>query len=258
MQFNWIAENYNKNSQFQYDHAISALDKHTFNGNEYVLDVGCGDGKISSKISTLVPNGLVIGIDSAKSMVEFSRKKFCTQNTNLSFHTCKAEEIYFNNYFDLIVSFACLHWVKDQLSFLINAKKALKNNGKIILTLYPKHKYLWDSIEDTVLHENWKNYFETYSNPHISYDLKSYESFIKKANLHILHLEEHIPIAYFSSPIEAKDFLKSWLPHTDQLDNSLKDIFLTSIIERFCEQVKPLMNGSIRMPFRRLDVVLEK
>jgi ubiquinone/menaquinone biosynthesis C-methylase UbiE len=258
MEFNWVAEDYYQNSQFQFDHAEVALSKYTFRGNEHVLDVGCGDGKITEKIAELVPNGKVLGIDSSKPMIDFAKNEFSTKNTNLSFSVCLAENINFINEFDLIVSFACLHWVKDQLSFLKGAKKALTENGKIIITLYPKHPAIWDAIDETTNDRSWSSNFIGYSNPHISYDISLYESLVKQAELKILHLEENVPVAYFPTKKEAESFLRSWLPHTDQIHPHLRDKFITSIIELFMKKIDILDDGIIGMPFRRLDIILEK
>jgi trans-aconitate 2-methyltransferase len=258
MQFDWVAENYNKNSDFQFHHAEYALSKYSFKGNEDILDVGCGDGKITSKIAKLAPQGTVLGIDSSKSMIDFAIKNFSRTQENLSFNVCRAEDINFRNAFDLIVSFACLHWVKDQISFLTGAKNALKADGKIIITLYPKHPDIWNAIENTVQNEHWLKYFSEYSNPHISYDLPSYELLIKEAGLKTIYIEEQMPIAFFSSRSEAEDFLRSWLPHADQVDYQLREKFIKEIIHRFLSISNIQNENNIGIPFRRLDIILEK
>ncbi|SRR5579883_2204006 len=258
MQFTWVAEDYYQNSQFQFDHAEAALSKYHFSGNEHVLDVGCGDGKITAIISTLVPNGKVIGIDSSQQMIDFAREEFGNKYKNLFFSVCRAENISFENSFDLIVSFACLHWVEDQLAFLLGAKRALKTNGKIIITLYPKHPAIWESIEETTLHPSWSRYFEGYSNPHISYNLELYRSLVKQSGLTIISLEEQIPIANFPTRKDAEAFLRSWLPHADQIHPHLRDKFISDIISRFIEKIEISPNGIIGMPFRRLDAILGK
>ncbi len=170
MNFTWVAENYSQNSQFQYEHARQALSRFQFKGNETVLDVGCGDGKITADIATKVISGHVLGIDSSASMIKFASSEF-HKLKNLQFSVCRAEDIPYEDDFDIIVSFACLHWVKDQLSFLVNAKKALKIGGAIHITLYPKHPDIWGSIDKTIKDASWHEYFINYKNPHISYDL---------------------------------------------------------------------------------------
>lgn len=43
----WDARKYSANSAVQYRIAMTVLAEHTFRGDEAVLDVGCGDGKIT-------------------------------------------------------------------------------------------------------------------------------------------------------------------------------------------------------------------
>ncbi len=51
----WDPDGYHNNSVIQYNAACELLNKFTINGSELVLDVGCGDGKISAKIAEKVP-----------------------------------------------------------------------------------------------------------------------------------------------------------------------------------------------------------
>ena len=258
MQFHWNAAYYNQHSQFQYAHAAEALSSYAFKSHEHVLDVGCGDGKITYTIASRVPEGTVVGIDSSESMIKYATNKF-SNRSNLHFKVCDAEKIDYQNEFDLIVSFACLHWVRDQLAFLIGARNALKANGLMILDLYPKHPSIWGAIEDTVHHKKWAKYFVDYSNPHISYDLPLYETLTKKAGLNIISIKEQIPIAQFTSRDEAEAFVHSWLPHTEQLSPPLKPSFISDILERFLENSPSCDdNNHIGIPFRRLDIILQK
>ena len=257
MHFRWNATYYNQHSQFQYAHAEEALASYVFKSHEHVLDVGCGDGKITYTIASRVPEGTVIGIDSSESMIRYATNKF-SDRPNLHFRICDAEQIDYHNEFDLIVSFACLHWVRDQLAFLIGAKNALKANGLMVLDLYPKHPIIWGAIEDTVHHKKWSKYFIDYSNPHISYDLPTYEVFAQKAGLKIISIKEEIPTAKFTSRDQAEAFVQSWLPHTEQLSHPLKSSFISDIFERFLENAPSCDDNQIRIPFRRLDITLQK
>lgn len=259
MNFTWVAEDYFQNSQFQYDHAQRALSQYQFQSDETVLDVGCGDGKITAEIANKAPNGHVVGIDSSEHMIKFANSEFGSKSDNLEFLVARAESFSYTNKFDLIVSFACLHWVKDQLSFLNAANNALKNNGKIILTLYPKHPYIWDSIEETISLPAWKEYFVGYKNPHISYDIDIYRNLCEQANLNIQYLKEEMPIANFKTVEGMEDFLKSWLPHTDQVHPYLRTKFISNIGNIFLKKISYKKSDTlIGMPFRRLDALLSK
>ena len=191
-------------------------------------------------------------------MIAFAHQQYEHSHQNLRFKVESAEQFEYTDEFDLILSFACLHWVKNQLLFLQNAKKALKPNGKMILNLYPKYPLIWQAIEQTTLQPHWAQYFEHYSNPHISYDKTTYQQLALDAGLKVSSIMEEVPIAHFSSQTEAEDFIRSWLPHTEQLAASLKDEFIHDVMDNFLmlSQAHNKNDIQIRIPFRRLDIVL--
>ncbi len=258
MNFTWVAEDYFQNSQFQYEHAQYAISRYDFTGNESVLDVGCGDGKITAELADRLKEGAVVGVDSSEAMIKFASAEFAKNRPNLNFNVCSAEKINYLNKFDVVFSFACLHWVKDQMAFLIGAKKALKDNGKIIITLYPKHPYIWEAIDETVNAPTWQEYFNKYENPHINYSKSIYQKLASKAGLVLEYLEEEVPIAYFKCKADMETFLRSWLPHTDQIHPQLREKFLSNIGSTFLKKVGTKNEKLIEMPFRRLDIVLAK
>ena len=51
----WDAKDYHKNSSEQQKWGLELLDKIALSGNERVLDVGCGDGKLTAEIVRRVP-----------------------------------------------------------------------------------------------------------------------------------------------------------------------------------------------------------
>ncbi len=58
----------------------------TLQGDESLLDLGCGDGKVSAFLSRLLPRGRVVRIDSSEPMINLAREKFtAVQYPNLEF-----------------------------------------------------------------------------------------------------------------------------------------------------------------------------
>ena len=55
--YKWDAKDYAKNSTAQFDWANELIDKLTLCGEEHVLDVGCGDGKVSAALSRRLSAG---------------------------------------------------------------------------------------------------------------------------------------------------------------------------------------------------------
>jgi trans-aconitate 2-methyltransferase len=68
--YNWNAEDYEMHSQSQQQWARELIGMLSLKGGEDVLDLGCGDGKVTAEIAEALPNGTVIGVDNSESIFE--------------------------------------------------------------------------------------------------------------------------------------------------------------------------------------------
>ncbi|NTW53204.1 MAG: methyltransferase domain-containing protein [Chlorobaculum sp.] len=97
-------------------------------GDESVLDLGCGDGVLTSKIAERLRDGLALGIDASKGMIAAAMPK---STPNLSFRLMDIDALDFEEEFDIIFSNATLHWVKDHRKLLCNVRRALRPGGRV-------------------------------------------------------------------------------------------------------------------------------
>lgn len=95
--YTWNPEDYERHSQSQQKWAGELIEKLDLSGTESVLDLGCGDGKVTAEIAKLVSQGSVIGVDSSSSMIELAEKRHpSSQYPNLSFKVMDARELLFD------------------------------------------------------------------------------------------------------------------------------------------------------------------
>jgi trans-aconitate methyltransferase len=112
MQRGWNAADYAKNSSAQLLWAQELISKLALQGCESVLDIGCGDGKISAQLARALKNGNVLGIDLSTEMIRYASTQFSSAKyPNLSFARMDATEIRLPQKFDVAFSNATLHWV---------------------------------------------------------------------------------------------------------------------------------------------------
>ncbi len=137
MTYKWNPEEYQASSSNQKKWGEELLSKIDFiKGYEKVLDIGCGDGKITAYIAQKVPQGFVVGIDSSEDMINLAKRNFPSNtHSNLVFIVKDAREIDFEEEFDIVFSNACLHWIVDHLPVLEKIKRTLKPSGKIFLQM---------------------------------------------------------------------------------------------------------------------------
>ena len=58
--YQWNADHYTQHSGSQYAWGLELIKKLKLSGQETVLDIGCGDGKLTASVADHLPQGNVI------------------------------------------------------------------------------------------------------------------------------------------------------------------------------------------------------
>lgn len=91
----WNPHDYAKNSAAQLKWARELRSRLILHGSESVLDVGCGDGKITADFAQALPQGQVVGIDSSPDMIGYAQETYSMPN--LSFACIDARALNFSS-----------------------------------------------------------------------------------------------------------------------------------------------------------------
>src|SRR3954463_7337040 len=122
----WDAGEYNRQSTLQETMAREQLARLLLKGNERILDLGCGDGKITAEIAARVPRGSVLGVDPSRNMIAYAASHFGPESRpNLRFEVADVRHLAYRQEFDRVVSFNALHWVPEQGEALRSIRTAL-------------------------------------------------------------------------------------------------------------------------------------
>ena len=106
----WNAPEYARIAGLQEAMATEVLSLLDLKGTERVLDLGCGNGKVTAEIAARVPQGVVVGMDASAEMVSFATSHFGPAVwPNLRFEVGDVRQLPFRGEFDLVVSFNALH-----------------------------------------------------------------------------------------------------------------------------------------------------
>lgn len=165
----WDAKDYSKNSQNQYQWAKELIPKLKLKGNEALLDIGCGDGKITAEIARYLPEGRVIGIDSSAQMIKLAQNTFYGKDyPNISFQVMDARKLFVQAEFDIIFSNAALHWIVDQKAVLQGVQRSLKTGGRLLFQMVGKGnaQAILGILDDLLVKKPWKEFYEDFAFPY--------------------------------------------------------------------------------------------
>ncbi len=72
----WNAAEYSRCSSLQEAMGQEVLALLNLRDSERILDLGCGDGKITAEIAARVPRSSVVGVDPSRVMIGFAQSHF--------------------------------------------------------------------------------------------------------------------------------------------------------------------------------------
>jgi trans-aconitate 2-methyltransferase len=226
---------YHKQSESQFQVGIQAFEDIPLKGTERILDVGCGTGRTTHYFAQKLPQATMVGIDLSHDMIAFAQKEF-GETPNLSFERHDATQMPFQDEFDVVISFYCLHWVDQKQKAVQNIADALKPGGKAYLYIsFASDLYLtWRACinEISVEYPHWA--------PHISDDgrMRSLDEWIALAQNAGLEVINHRMFEKVSEYPTMADFKKHAmaLGFVDLPDDE-KSAFLDVLLPRFYQRL---------------------
>jgi trans-aconitate 2-methyltransferase len=258
----WDPADYEKSSSAQYEWAMKLISRLKVAEDERILDIGCGDGRITARLAALVPKGEVVGIDLSPEMRDFAKERFPKGDyPNLSFMPGDASGLDFQEEFDLVVSFACLHWVKDQLPVLEGIRRSLRRGGRVLLQFGGKGNAaaLLDVTEELTKSEKRSDYFRGFQFPYHFYGPEEYRVWLAQAGLQCIRAE----LVQKDMVHQGKDGLEgiirvTWLPYLERLPESLRQEFVEEVARRYLERYPLDGQGRAHVRMMRLEVEAER
>jgi trans-aconitate 2-methyltransferase len=233
----WSATAYNRQSSLQQTLAEKQLGLVTLSGSERVLDVGCGDGKITAEIAARVPRGSVMGVDPSHDMIAFAASHFGPPgHANLQFEVADARRMPFQAEFDLVVSFNALHWVPEQEATLKSIRSALKPGGRAILKFVPQgpRTSLEDVIEEVRESKHWAEFFSGFHKPYVHFTPDEYGRLAEQAGLRVEHLSCEDGAWDFKTRDGFVAFARAtFVEWTRRLPADRADAFIFDVLDRY-------------------------
>jgi trans-aconitate 2-methyltransferase len=258
----WNAPGYARIAGLQEAMAAEVLSLLNLTGKERVLDLGCGEGKVTAEIAVRVPEGGVVGVDSSADMIAFASDHFASAvHPNLRFQIGDIRRLPFREEFDMVVSFNALHWIPEQDEALRSIRSAMKPDALAQLRLVPagKRKSLENVIEETRLSPSWSRYFQEFNDPYLHLTAEQYAELAERNGLQVRRIQtgdkawdfkSHAAFLAFGS-VTFVEWTK-FLPQEERL------AFVADVLTRYRAEVTDRPGEENTFKFYQMDVTLSR
>lgn len=129
----WKGDHYDAISSPHAEMGAPALDRLDLVGDEYVLDVGCGSGRVTEMLMERLPEGSAVALDGSASMLEEAARRLARFGDRVSYvHAdLAAPPLPIDGKVDAIMSTATLHWVVDHDALFEGLGGVIRSGGQL-------------------------------------------------------------------------------------------------------------------------------
>ena len=238
--------------------ARELIAKLNLHGDEHILDVGCGDGKVTAEIARALPRGSVTGADASPQMIEFAKKNFPTTGfPNLRFRVMDARKIKFDRQFDLVFSNAALHWVDNHQAILRGASAVLKPDGRLAISCGGKGNAddVFTALRPEMRLNRWREFFRRMPKPYFFYAPEDYKKWLPKFGFKIGSVQLTPKDATYNGATGFASWLRTtWIPYVQRVPENLREEFIAAVTQRYISKHPADADGKVHVRMVRLEI----
>jgi trans-aconitate 2-methyltransferase len=239
----WDAATYDRVSgDVQFVWAIEQLERLPLQGDEVVLDAGCGSGRVTAELVQRVPDGRVYGVDVAPSMVAHARRAHGERATI----TCQdLVELDLPEPVDAVFSNATFHWIGDHDALFASLRRVMKPGARLVAQCGGKGNIdRFRRLADEVAQEEqFAGYFANWTGPwNYASDEETHGRLARAGFTDVTCWLEPKSV----TPADARAFTSTvcLVRHLDRVPAELRDDFIERVLERMGE---PLVLEYVRL-----------
>jgi len=256
--FHWDAADYAANSSAQYQWGCELIAQLALRENESVLDLGCGDGKLTALMAQQAR--VVTGIDASPQMVTLAQRRWGGVR-NMAFACVDAQQLIFDVAFDAVISNSALHWMEDQPAVLAGVRRALKPDGRMLLQTPASGNcaQFIEAVDRVRGMPRWRSYFRTFRFPWRFSTQSDYTRWLEGSGLETCSIIIVQKDMCHAGPASLAGWMRStWLPYLQRVPSANRVAFVESVVEDYLCAVPTDAQGRTHVEMVRLEVAAVK
>ena len=163
----WDAGSYHRVSGPMVEMALRVLDRLPLQGDEDVMDAGCGTGRVTELLLERLPNGRVLAVDADPAMVAAAREVLAPYGDRVAVEQVDLLKLGLEEALDAVLSTATFHWILDHDLLFGNLFRALRPEGQLVAQCggFDNISSVLRAAEGAAALPRWSDRFEGWSRP---------------------------------------------------------------------------------------------
>jgi trans-aconitate 2-methyltransferase len=251
----WNAEQYAANSSAQYDWGRALLERIPLQGHERILDLGCGDGKLTALLAARVPQGVVTGIDSSAEMMALAQRRW--GGSNRAFVQMDMQALRFEAAFDVVYSNSAVHWAQDHPAVLAGVQRALRPGGRLIMQAPGTGNCaaFVEAAEQVRAEQCWCEYFADFRFPWRFVSAEEYAAWLPEAGMQLDYLRPMgMDMCHENRAALMGWFRSTWMPYLHRVPDARRDAFAEAVVDTYLARHPVDTQGRTHVAMVRLEV----
>ena len=242
----WNATSYHRVSGPQTEWGRRVLSRLTVNGNESVIDAGCGTGRLTGELLRKVPEGRAVALDRSSNMLRAAREHLVPEfGGRVSFVQIELPRLAFRDEAaDLVFSTATFHWVRDHAHLFREIYRTLRRGGRLFAQCGggPNLTAAHGLAEEVMQREAFRQYFSSWSSIWEFATPDVAATRLEAAGFVAIRTSLEAAPTTFADASTYREFVTTVIynPHLARLPNSsLRTRFIDEITARAARQTPP-------------------
>jgi len=252
----WNPKAYATNSSAQEAWGSALHEKLKLCDGETIIDLGCGDGRLTAALARQNPSGHTIGLDASPAMVEYARTAYADL-PGLEFHQADARSFHVDMPADALVSSAALHWIAELDQAFQASWHALRPGGRLLFQMGGTGNIaeVEEAAWEVVAQPQWHDFFKGFELPWHLHSCEEAQEALSKSGFETLRVEFLERDMVHENPEAFLGWMRAtWFGMTARVPEARREALLAAIGERFLERHPTDAAGRTHVRMVRLEV----